>query len=60
MVRLTTIAAGTTGRLRAGVIRIDRVGTAVRFVGVGSGEINQSLAILWFYSCKCGFLHHLF
>ena len=33
--RLTTVAAGTTGLLRAGVIRINRVGIAVRFVGVG-------------------------
>jgi len=33
--RLTTVAAGTTERLRAGVIRINRVGIAVRFAGVG-------------------------
>lgn len=36
-VRLTTVVAGITGRLRAGVIRINRVGIAVRFVGVGDG-----------------------
>ena len=32
--RLTTVAGGTTGRLRAGVIRISRVGIVVRFAGV--------------------------
>ena len=30
----TTVAVGTTKRLRAGVIRINRVGIAVRFAGV--------------------------
>jgi hypothetical protein len=35
--RLTTIVVGTTGQLRAGVIRMNRVGIAVRFVGVGNG-----------------------
>ena len=33
--RHTTVAVGTTERLRAGDIRINRVGIAVRFVGVG-------------------------
>ena len=33
--RLTTVVAGTTGRLRVDVIRISRVGIGVRFVGVG-------------------------
>ena len=33
--RLTTVTVGITERLRAGVIRISRVGIAVRFVGVG-------------------------
>ena len=33
--RLTTVVAGITGRLRAGVIRIDLVVIVVRFVGVG-------------------------
>ena len=33
--RLTTVAVGTTGRLRAGVMRINRVGIVVRFAGVG-------------------------
>ena len=33
--RLTTVVAGITGRLRAVVVRINRVGIAVRFVGVG-------------------------
>ena len=32
--RHTTVAVGTTGRLRAGVIRINRVGIVVRFAGV--------------------------
>ena len=32
--RRTTVVAGTTGQLRAGVIRINRVGIGVRFVGV--------------------------
>ena len=39
--RLTTVAADITGRLKAGDIRINRVGIAVRFVGVGD-----------FYICK--------
>ena len=33
--RHTTVVAGITGRLRAVVIRINRVGIAVRFAGVG-------------------------
>ena len=33
--RLTTVAVGTLGQLRAGVIRINRVGIAVRFVKLG-------------------------
>ena len=36
-VRHTTLAVGTTGRLRAGVIRINRLGIIVRFAGVGDG-----------------------
>ena len=34
--RHTTVAVGTTGQLRAGVIRINRVGIAVRCVGGSS------------------------
>ena len=37
MVRRTTVVAGNTGQLRAGVIRINRVEPAVSFVGVGDG-----------------------
>jgi hypothetical protein len=35
--RRTTVAVGTTGQLRAGVIRINRAGIVVRFAGVGEG-----------------------
>lgn len=33
--RLTTVVVGTTGLLRAGVMRMNRVGTTVGFVGAG-------------------------
>ena len=43
MGRLTTIVAGTTGQLRAGVIRINPVGIVVRFVGVGEGRLPTAV-----------------
>jgi hypothetical protein len=39
--RLTTVTAGTMGQLRVEDIRINRVGIAVRFVGVGEGLIKS-------------------
>ena len=39
--RLTTVVADTTGRLRAGVIRINRVGIVVRFVGARTEQITS-------------------
>jgi hypothetical protein len=43
----TTVVAGITGRLRVGVIRINRVGIAVRFAGVGSSfQCHQRLSLL--------------
>ena len=44
-VRLITIAVGTTGQLRAGDIRINRVGIAVRFVG-GKGLFETNLKVV--------------
>ena len=44
--RLTTVTAGTTGQLRVGVIQINRVGIAVRFVGVGEELGLQKLFVL--------------
>ena len=43
--RLTTVVAGTTGRLRAGVIRINRVGIVVRFAGVNRKALINQLNI---------------
>ena len=45
--RLTSVVAGTTGRLRAGGIRINRVGIAVSFAGVDrSFQCHQRLSLL--------------
>ena len=43
MGRLTTVAAGTTERLRVVGIRINRVGIAVRFVGVVEGRLPMAV-----------------
>ena len=44
-VRLTTVAAGTTGQLRAGDMRMNRVGIAVRFVGVDNRFIQYTKSL---------------
>ena len=49
--RLTTVVAGTTGQLRVGVIRMNRVGIVVRFVGVRTKQIR----VLYFYSFYIAF-----
>jgi len=46
--RLTTVAADITGRLKAGDIRINRVGIVVRFVGVVTAE-NLSFNLILNY-----------